>query len=213
MKKNVLITLMIMSGISMACMGGQNKDEKKGAKEFKVLTEQFGDAKILRYQVPGFEELSLNQKELIYYLSQAALCGRDITYDQNYKYNLLIRKTLEAVYSDYSGDRKAPEFLKFTEYLKKVWFNNGIHHHYSTDKFFPEFSQQYFAGLLKGIKPELLPLAAKQTVAQFIPEITPLIFDPKIAPKRVNQVKGEDLVTTSACNFYDGVSQAEAEAF
>ncbi|HZX63029.1 MAG TPA: dihydrofolate reductase, partial [Bacteroidales bacterium] len=157
------------------------------AKVFKWITEQFADAKILRYKVPGFEALSLKQKELIYYLSQATLAGRDITYDQNCKYNLLVRKTLEAIYTDFKGDRSGDDFKNFTVYLKRVWFSNGIHHHYSTDKFFPEFSKDYFASLLRSTDLQTLPLKPKQTIGDFINEVTPIIFDTDIAPKRVNQ--------------------------
>ena len=213
MKKQYLFIVIIMTAFTMAFTGGQENKAKKDKGEFKFLTEQLGDAKILRYQVPGFEKLSLQQKELIYFLSQAALCGRDITYDQNCRYNLLIRKTLEAIYADYKGDRNGADFLKFHEYLKKVWFNNGIHHHYSTDKFFPDFSKEYFGKLIRSVKPEHLLLAEKETTDQFITEITSLVYDPTVAPKRVNQTQGEDLVATSACNFYEGVSQKEAETY
>ncbi|MCX6267944.1 MAG: dihydrofolate reductase [Bacteroidetes bacterium] len=190
------------------------KDTKKdGNGDFRYLTEQFADAKILRYQVPGFEDLSLSQKKLIYYLSRAALCGRDITYDQNYKMNLLIRRTLEVIYRDFSGDRSSEDYKKFVVYLKRVWFCNGIHHHYSTDKFLPEFSQAYFANLIKKTPTESLPLSKDQTKNQFVLEMTPLIFDPAIAPKRVNLDPDSDLVLSSASNFYDGVNQQEAEDF
>ncbi len=181
--------------------------------EFRYLTEQFADARILRYQVPGFEKLSLKQKTLIYYLSQAALCGRDITYDQNYKYNLLIRHTLEAIQEHFSGDRSTGDFRKFTVYLKRVWFCNGIHHHYSTDKFLPEFDRAYFAALLDKTPQHKLPLAKGQTLVHFRDEMTSILFNPDIAPKRVNLDPGKDLVETSASNFYDGVTQAEAESF
>jgi dipeptidyl-peptidase-3 len=199
--------------IALAACNSAGKDEKKEQGEFKFLTEQFGDSKILRYQVPGFDSLTLNQKKLIYFLSQAALCGRDITFDQNYKYNLVVRRTLEALYNGYNGDKTVPEWEQFTVYMKKVWFNNGIHHHYSTDKFLPEFSKDYFATLLKGVKPETLPLAAGQTAEQFLAEITPVIFDPAVAPKKVSLDSGTDLVLSSASNFYEGVTQKEAEAY
>ena len=211
MKINRLLSLMSISAIIMSCTGGQ--EEKKETQDFKFLTEQFGDAKILRYQVPGFEQLSLNQKKLIYFLSQAALCGRDITYDQNYKNNLLVRKTLEGIYNNFQGDKNSEDYKNFVIYLKEVWFSNGIHHHYSTDKFIPAFSSEYFAVLVKNIKPENLPLAKDQTTGQFLAEVTPIIFDPNVAPKRVSQDAGKDLVLGSAANFYEGLTQKEAEDY
>ncbi|MCX6252814.1 MAG: dihydrofolate reductase [Bacteroidetes bacterium] len=186
---------------------------KVATKEFKWQTEQFADAKILRYQVPGFDSLTLNQKKLIYFLSQAALSGRDITFDQNCKYNLAVRKTLEAIFNDYSGDRKTVDFGKFVVYLKRVWFCNGIHHHYSTDKFLPECSKDYFISLLKETRVEDLPLKKGQKLQDFIAEITSVIFDPNIAPKRVSLNPDADLVTSSATNFYEGVTQKEAEQY
>ncbi|MDD4603047.1 MAG: dihydrofolate reductase [Bacteroidales bacterium] len=207
----IIMTSIVFSTMSFAQSGKGVK--KNDTKEFKVFTEQFADAKILRYQVPGFEKLSLKQKTLIYYLSQAALCGRDITYDQNCKHNLLIRKTLEAIYTDYKGNKTSPEFKQFTTYLKRVWFSNGIHHHYSTDKFFPEFSKLYFTTLLKATNPKNLPLAKGTTLDQFIPEITSLIFDPDVDSKRVCLDPSKDLVVNSASNFYQGVTQKEVEDF
>jgi dipeptidyl-peptidase-3 len=213
MKRIFFNFLMIIVISLMSFMPEKRKNEPINAKVFKWITEQFADAKILRYKVPGFDKLSLKQKELIYYLSQATLSGRDITYDQNYKYNLLIRKTLEAVYTDYQGDRSSNDFKNFAVYLKRIWFSNGILHHYSSDKFFPEFSKDYFASLLRNMDPKHLPLKPKQTIADFITEITPIIFDPDIAPKRVNQNPEVDMVASSASNFYEGVTQKEAEGF
>ena len=190
------------------------KDNKNEGKDnFKYLTEQFADAKILRYQVPGFENLSLKQKTLVYYLSQAALCGRDIIYDQNFKSNLLVRTTLEAIYLDYKGERNSGDYKKFVVYLKRVWFSNGIHHHYSTDKFLPGFSQEYFATLVKNTPGESLPLLKGQTREQFAETMTSLLFDPSVAPKRVSLDPNSDLVLSSASNFYDGLNQKEAEDF
>lgn len=177
------------------------------------IMEQFADLQLLRYRVPGFEELSLKQKELIYYLTEAALQGRDILFDQNGKYNLRIRRSLEAVYIGYRGDRTSPDFLAMEIYLKRVWFSNGIHHHYSCEKFTPGFSPEFFRKALLEADPTLLPLAEGETVEQLCAEIFPVIFDPTVLPKRVNQADGEDLVLTSACNYYDGVTQAEAEAY
>jgi dipeptidyl-peptidase-3 len=170
---------------------------------FKIQTEQFADIRILRYQVPGFEELPLKQKELLYYLYEAALAGRDIIYDQNFKHNLFIRRTLEKIFKSYSGKRESKEWKQFETYLKKVWFSNGIHHHYSMDKFLPECPELYFRQL------------AKDTGLAYdiIDKITPLIFDPKIASKRLVQDEGVDMIKASANNFYENVSQAEAEEF
>jgi len=204
---------MTIAALTWSCIDTGKPEDNKGVKDFRFLTEQFADAKILRYQVPGFEKLSLHQKKLIYYLSQAALCGRDITYDQNYKYNLLIRKTLEAIYIDFNGNRETDDFKKFVVYLKRVWFCNGIHHHYSTDKFFPEFTQDYFSILVKGTKSVLLPLSEAQNADQFLAEMTPLLFSPNIAPKRVCLDPTKDLVLGSASNFYDGPDQKEVETF
>lgn len=177
------------------------------------MNEQFADLQILRYRVPGFEDLSLQQKELIYYLTEAALEGRDILFDQNGKYNLTIRRTLEAVYIHYKGERTTPDFKKMETYLKRVWFSNGIHHHYGCEKFVPEFTPEFLRRAVADVDASLLPLAQGQTVKQLCDELFPIIFDPTIHPKRINQADGEDLVLTSACNYYDGVTQAEAETF
>ncbi|MDD4553930.1 MAG: dihydrofolate reductase [Bacteroidales bacterium] len=207
--------LLLMTIASYATSCGQQGNQKKNddGNGFKYLTEQFADARILRYQVPGFDSLSLKQKRLIYYLSQAALCGRDIIYDQNYRYNLLIRKTLEGIYENYRGNRNSDDFRSFEVYLKRVWFSNGIHHHYSTDKFIPEFSKEYFASLVKEVDPASLPLAKGQDVNGFISELTPLIFDPQVAAKRVSLDPEKDLILSSASNFYEGVNQHEAEQY
>ena len=175
--------------------------------------EKFADLEILRYKVPGFEDLTPKQKELVYYLSQAALQGRDILYDQNGKWNLAIRRTLEAVYTQYKGDRNSKDFKALEKYLKQVCFANGIHHHYSTDKFKPEFSQNFFVQAVSSIPAQSLPLKKGGSIKDLLNDITPVMFNPKIMTKRVNQTEGEDLVATSAGNYYDGVTQAEAEAF
>ncbi|WP_455497110.1 dipeptidyl-peptidase 3 family protein [Coprobacter sp.] len=175
--------------------------------------EKFADLEILRYKVPGFENLSPKQKELVYYLSQAALQGRDILYDQNGKWNLAIRRTLEAVYTHYKGDKTSKDFKALEKYLKQVWFANGIHHHYSSDKFKPEFSQKFFAQAVSSIPVQTLPLKKGESIKDLLNNITPVIFNPKIMAKRVNQAEGDDLVATSAGNYYDGVTQAEAETF
>jgi len=180
---------------------------------FDYTVEKFADLQILRYKVHGFDELPLKQKELIYYLSQAALEGRDILFDQNGKYNLIIRRLLEAVYTNYSGDKKDTNYVNMETYLKRVWFSNGIHHHYGCEKFVPGFTPEFFKGVIEKIDPSKLPLEKGQTVAQLCDEIFPVIFDPKVMPKRVNQADGEDLILTSASNYYEGVTQVEAEDF
>lgn len=193
--------------ILASCATKQEKDD------FDYTVESFADLEILRYKVPGFEELSLKQKELVYYLSEAAAYGRDILYDQNGKWNLAIRRTLEAIYQNYTGDRESQDFKNFEVYLKRVWFSNGIHHHYGCDKFVPEFSQEFFTEAVKSLDPKTLPLTTGASVDDLLNTLTPVIFDPSVMPKRVNQAAGEDLIVTSACNYYDGVTQAEAEAF
>ena len=180
---------------------------------FQYVVDQFADLQILRYRVAGFYELSLEQKILVYYLSEAALEGRDILFDQNGKYNLRIRKLFEAVYTHFKGDRSTAEFKAFEVYLKRVWFSNGIHHHYACDKFVPGFSEGYLRGIMAGIDNSLLPLKEGETVEGLCTELFPVIFNPSVMPKRVNQADGEDLVVTSSANYYEGVTQQEAEAF
>ena len=181
--------------------------------KFNYIVEQFADLQILRYKVSGFDKLSLNQKKLVYFLSEAALEGRDILFDQNGKYNLKIRKMLEAVYVNYNGDRNSESFKALEVYLKRVWFSSGIHHHYSTDKFMPDFSQDFLYDCLKSMDKSLLPLAKDEDLDDFCKEIFPIVFNPSVMPKRVNQTDGEDLILTSAANYYDGVTQEEAENF
>lgn len=182
--------------------------------DFSYCDERFADLQLLRYRVNGFENLDLRQKKLVYYLSQAALYGRDILWDQNGKFNLKIRKTLEVIYTDYSGDRNSKDFQELTVYLKRVWFSNGIHHHYACDKFPALFSESFFKEALLNINPEKLPLKAGETAETLYNEIAPVIFNPAIMAKRVNQADGEDLLLTSACNYYaEGITQKEAEDF
>ena len=180
---------------------------------FSYTVEQFADLQILRYRVPGFEQLSLRQKRLIYYLSQAALEGRDILFDQNGKYNLQIRRLLEAVYTHFEGDRTSESFRALEVYLKRVWFSNGIHHHYACDKFVPGFTAAYLEEVIQSLPAEVLPLEEGETCRAMCDKLFPVIFDPAVMPKRVNQADGEDLVQTSAANYYEGVTQQEAEAF
>ena len=196
----------------LAACGGPSKTTAT-ADKFDYTVEQFADLQILRYRVPGFEELSLAQKKLVYYLTEAALQGRDILFDQNGKYNLRIRRALEAIYTGYKGDRTASDFQALEVYLKRVWFSNGIHHHYGCEKFVPGFTPEFFKQVLEAVEKGALPLAEGQTVAQFFEELKPVMFDAKVMAKRVNQAAGEDLIQTSACNYYDGVTQEEAEKF
>ncbi len=184
--------------VSSSAMATENQD-------FNYVVDRFADIEVLRYQVPGFEELSLNQKKLIYYLSEAAIAGRDILWDQNCKYNLDIRCLLENVYTNFSGDKNSAEFKAFEKYLKQIWFANGIHHHYSMDKFTPEFSRKF-------LESEVAKLSSKPD-ATTLATLYDVIFNPSVMAKRVNQAEGEDLIATSACNLYEGVTQAEVEAY
>lgn len=175
--------------------------------------ERFADIQMLRYELKGFENLSLTQKIYIYCLSKATLLGRDITFDQQGKYNLRIRKTLEAVYLHYEGNRESEDFKAFEVYLKRVWFASGIHHHYGCEKFVPGFSEESFYEMVGAVADEFLPLSKGQSKEDLLGILVPVIFNPEVMPKRVNQTDGEDLVQTSACNFYENVSQAEVERF
>ena len=180
---------------------------------FEYTVDRFADLQLLRYRVNGFDDLSLRQKTLVYYLSEAALEGRDILFDQNGKYNLRIRRLLEAVYTGYQGDRATDGFRALEVYLKRVWFSNGIHHHYACDKFVPGFSETYLRELVDSVDVSCLPLEEGETVEAMCGKLFPVIFDPSVMPKRVNQADGEDLVATSAANYYEGVTQKEAEDF
>lgn len=175
--------------------------------------ERFADIQMLRYELKGFENLSLTQKIYIYCLSKATLLGRDITFDQQGKYNLRIRKTLEAVYRHYEGNRESEDFKALEVYLKRVWFASGIHHHYGCEKFEPGFSEESFYEMVGAVANEYLPLSKGQSKEDLLGILVPVIFNPEVMPKRVNQTDGEDLVQTSACNFYENVSQAEVERF
>jgi len=205
--------MILLSLASVGLMGcSERKDKEKFNEQFQWQIDRFADIRILRYQIPDWDNLSLKQKELLYYLGEAALCGRDIIFDQNYKHNLAIRKTLEAIYNGYGGSRENPEWNEFLVYLKRVWFSNGIHHHYSTEKFLPDFGQDYFMDLVKETPLNYFPddLGSPDEI---LIKLTPLIFDPNIATKRVNQTSGVDLVATSANNYYEGVTQREVEQF
>lgn len=183
------------------------------AEVFQYAGERFADIQMLRYQVPGFDELTLRQKTLIYYLSQASLLGRDILWDQNGRFNLRLRRILEAVYTHFSGDRSSADFAAFAVYMKRVWFSNGIHHHYGCEKFQPGFTQEFLHQALEQLQAGHIALGYSSLEA-LEQELFPVIFDPSIMPKRVNQAAGEDLLLTSACNYYaPGITQAEAEEF
>ncbi len=180
---------------------------------FKVEADRFADIQVLRYQVPGFEALSATQKELAYYLYEAALCGRDIIWDQKYRNNLFVRRTLEAIWTSYSGDKNNDNYKAFEEYTKRVWFSNGIHHHYASEKIIPKFSQEFFAKAINALPNEKLPLENGMSKSAFINFISPIIFDPNVDGKTVNLEAGIDNIKGSANNFYEGVTQKEVEAF
>lgn len=190
-------TLFIVGVCALALVSCQKETDKA----FNYTVDKFYDLEILRYQVPGFDELTLQQKTLAYYLSEAALQGRDILYDQNGRYNLRIRRALEALYLNYKGNKQSDDFLLFEKYLKRVWFSNGIHHHYSEDKFLPEFTEAWYRQ------------ACAEAGLTMDETLIPVMFDPAVMPKRTNQAAGQDLVLTSAGNYYEGVTQAEAEAY
>ncbi|MBR6041512.1 MAG: dihydrofolate reductase [Paludibacteraceae bacterium] len=202
----------IMTALTTA--GCSSVSTNNDATTFDYHVDRFYDLQILRYQVPGFDTLPLQQKKLIYYLTEAALQGRDILFDQNCKYNLAIRDVLEAIYQHYPKEKDAKQFEQLENYLKRVWFSNGIHHHYGMDKFLPEFSQTYFETAVRSIDSKYLPLYAyNNNVDELLKELVPVMFDPSVCAKRVNQAKGEDLIATSANNYYEGVSQKEVEKF
>ncbi len=209
--------LMLLPLVLAACAGAPEKAQEttmeNEAKDFKYVTEQFADMRILRYRVPGFEQLDLNHKQLAYYLYEAALSGREITADQNYKHNLCIRRTLENIYRTYGGQRSGSEWDQFVVYLKQVWFSNGIHHHYSTNKFLPDFGKEYFAKLAAGSDAASFPLEKGGSVEALVARLAPSMFDPDVAPKGVDLSSEADLAAGSANNFYEGVTQAEAEAY
>ncbi|MDR1652259.1 MAG: dipeptidyl peptidase 3 [Prevotellaceae bacterium] len=210
------ISILIMTAAVMLVACGGDKKQTTATPEisdFNFRVDTFADIEILRYRVPDFDSLTLEQKTLVYYLSQAALAGRDIIYDQNCRYNIAVRRTLEAVYENYRGDRRSDDFAQMTTYLKQVWMGNGIHHHYSSDKFTPHFSQTFFNEAVKSIDSSKLPLAEGQAVDSLLALLGKVIFDPDFMPKRVNQADGVDLLLTSAENYYENVAQQEAEDF
>ncbi|MGN1353664.1 MAG: dihydrofolate reductase [Alloprevotella sp.] len=207
-------TMMTMMMATAAAFGSSVEGTAQTTDGFKYTDERFADIQMLRYKVEGFDNLTLKQKTFIYYLQEAALQGRDILFDQNGRYNLRIRRLLEAIYTDYKGDRKGDFYAGLSTYLKRVWFSSGIHHHYGCEKFVPPFTADELRAAARQIAPEKLHLAAGQTVDDLCDELIPVMFDPTVMPMRVNQKDGEDLVLTSGCNYYaPGITQAEAEKF
>ena len=205
--KKTLLSAAVIAAVSLnSCMTQENE-------KFDYNVDRFADIQVLRYQVPGFDQLTLNQKIYVYYLTEAAIYGRDILFDQHGKYNLQIRQLLENIYQNYSGDKNSADYNAIVKYMKQVWFANGIHHHYSTDKFVPEFSQEFFAEQVKALPTDKLPLNEGETVDQLIETLSKVIFDPAYMQKRVNQADGQDLVLTSANNLYEGVTQKEVEDY
>ena len=197
----------ILSTLAFSAGGAENKN-------FDYHVDRFADIEVLRYEVPEFSDLSLNQKKMLYYLGQAGLAGRDIIWDQNGRYNLKIRKLLESVYKNYNGSKDTPDYKAFEKYMKQVWFGNGIHHHYSSDKFTPEFSEAFLSEQVALLPAGVLPLSEGQTVEEFKAEIFPVIFDPSVMPKKVFQDGSQDVIVNSASNLYgEGVTQAEVEAY
>ncbi|MCA0445267.1 MAG: dipeptidyl peptidase 3 [Bacteroidetes bacterium] len=209
MKFTILTFLICATFFTLSC----NKDNMTQTEPFQYQTEQFADIKILRYQVPGFEELSQERKLLLYYLYEAALSGRDIMYDQNCRYNLSVRKTLEEIINGYSGDKGSESWSQFLVYAKRVWFSNGIHHHYSSSKFFPECDRDYFKSLIAQTPEGKFPFHGGESLADFSERISEIIYNPAVAPKKTNKDSKTDIIKTSSNNFYEGVTQQETEDF
>ena len=222
-KSKTLFASILIGAVAFSCNSGSDTKKEEIVidttatdgydPDFQVTAQSFADLKILRYQVPGFNQLTLQQKQLAYYLSEAALAGRDIFYDQNSKNGLSIRKTIEAIYGSYSGDKSSPDWKKFEEYCGRVWFSNGNHHHYGNEKFFPEVTPAYFATVAKASDSTLFPLNEGESFDAFLARIQPIIYDPKIEPKLVDLQANIDNVKASSVNFYEGVTQKEVEDF
>lgn len=208
----ILITTLFMSALIKKPAQTEKPANETGG-EFEYQIDRFDDIKILRYQIPDFENLDLRQKKLLYYLSEAAKCGRDITFDQNFKHNLFVRRTLDAIVTTYHGNKSTEDFEKFMNYSKRVWFSAGMHHHYSTDKFLPEFSEEYFKNLVLNSDASKFPLKENQTVEDLIAKIIPIMFDPDLYAKKVASAKDTDIVANSATNFYEGVTLDEVNAY
>ena len=211
--RNTIVSLMTAVALT-ACAGPKEKNVQAPQEDFNYVVDQFADLQILRYQVPGFESLSLKQKQLLYHLSQAALMGRDIFFDQNCRYNLPVRRALETIYKEYKGNREDEQFKALETYLKRVWFSSGIHHHYAEDKFVPGFTPEFFQSCLEQVNVSELPLREGQTLEQFVAEISPVIFDPAVLAKRTVQSGDRDLILASANNYYGGgITQKEVEDY
>ena len=208
--------LLLAFSISGCMQRDDNRNAGSGTDaevDWQWQTEQFADLRILRYKVPGFAELPMPQKELLYYLYEAAVSGRDVIYDQNYKHNLYIRRTLENIYRTYGGARAGDDWTTFHTYLKRIWFSNGIHHHYSYKKFKPGFTEEYFEDLIRNSDPNGHPLQGSETVEELLVKLRPILFDPLLDAKRVNKARGADPVSDSANNYYENVTQEEVEAY
>ncbi|MFY8033361.1 MAG: dipeptidyl-peptidase 3 family protein, partial [Flexibacteraceae bacterium] len=214
MKKLILtlLTASLLVGAAQAQTAG-NKPATEKQDNFEHLADRFADLQVLKYKIDGFETLTPKQKELCYYLYQAALSGRDMIWDQNYKHNLRVRKTLEAIISSYKGDKKSDQYQQFIVYANRVFFSNGIHHHYSSKKIIPNFNEQFLSTLIYGSNAKLLPLQPGESVKDFVGFITPIICDPNKDAKKINLAANEDLLLTSAMNFYENLSQAEVEEY
>ena len=210
--KHLFFLLLFLGACAEKTEEQSSETESTGNTNFNFKADQFADLQILRYQVPGFDELEPQQKELLYYLYEAALSGRDIIYDQNYEHNLLVRNTLEEIIRNYKGDRTSQEWENFMTYVKRVWFSNGIHHHYSTKKMIPDFSVDYFASLVQETDGEF-HLMQGQNKNDLVDKLQPIIFDPEVDSKRVNLDQNADIIAESANNFYGDVTQAETEQF
>ncbi|MDH6535075.1 dihydrofolate reductase [Parabacteroides sp. 52] len=209
------IIVSVMTVVAMMGCAEQKKEKREDVQEtFNYVVDKFADLQILRYQVPGFESLSLQQKQLLYHLSEAALMGRDILFDQNNRYNLAIRRILETIYQNYKGDRENEEFQALETYLKRIWFSNGIHHHYGEEKFIPAFTPVFFRACVEQMDASKLPVREGETVEQLIAELTPVLFDPTVMAKRTIQSGDQDIIVASANNYYgEGVHLKEVEAF
>jgi dipeptidyl-peptidase III len=207
------LSLMISSTVFSCSTPHQGDVQNEQTDTFQYSVEQFADLKILRYQVPGFDSISLYQKKMVYYLSQAALAGRDIIFDQNGKYNLAIRRTLENIVQTYQGDKNTSDFKNFMVYTKRVWFSNGIYHHYASDKFKPGFSQESFKQYIAHSDASKFPLAKGESLEKFVEKIIPVMFDSTLLPKKVSRDATKDMITGSAVNFYEGTSQKEVEDY
>jgi dipeptidyl-peptidase-3 len=213
MKTSAILLICFAIFMFISCSPPPEEPVEPAVKEVESIVDQFADLRILRFEVPGFDVLEPRSKELLYYLYQAALSGRDMIYDQNYKHNLRIRRTVEAIVNSYSGDRSTPEFERFMVFAKRFWFSNGIHHHYSKDKFLPEISVEYFAELVNNSPNGAFPLDGEETLDDLIEALEPILFDPDVDAKSVNLDSAADLIADSANNYYEGLTQQQVESY